>query len=223
MSLSLAAIQRIGQELRQYDFDFDPPPQPPATPPRLLMLACSATKKRGAASAREMYDGPLWQTLRSVDPDASRAWVAFLSARFGLGCASAAIPAYDAVLSARSASKMAADGIYKLWPEIALTQKTAAGRARAIASAPPRFSARSTVQTIVNQLQQPIADVAVCGGRHYAAVAMAYIADLRGTGLIRSDASVTVINDQIGYMRVELRKWLLAEGEYGARHGSQSS
>lgn len=187
------------------------------------MLACSATKRPGAATARELYDGPLWQTLRSVDPDASRAWVAFLSARFGLGCASATIPTYDAVLSTRSANKMVADGIHKLLPEITLRQKTATGRARAIASAPPRFSARSTVQTIVNKLQQPIADVAVCGGRHYVAVATAYIGELQGAGLIRPDASITVINDQIGYMRAGLRQWLLADGEYGARLGSQSS
>ena len=38
---------------------------------RLLVLACSATKRpdAGYIPARERYDGPLWRTLRAVDPD----------------------------------------------------------------------------------------------------------------------------------------------------------
>lgn len=50
---------------------------------RLVILACSATKRPdpGYIPARERYDGPLWRTLRAVDPDGRRAEAAFLSAR----------------------------------------------------------------------------------------------------------------------------------------------
>lgn len=209
--VSLAATLRIGQALRQYDLDFDGSPAPSPIPPRLLILACSATKASGLGlAARDRYDGPLWQSLRVADPDASRAWVAFLSARYGLGAASAELPAYDAVLNRRSAAAMAEAGIHRLHPEIALTQKTAAGRERAIKAAGPRFCARGTVQVMVNQLQQPFRDVAICGGRHYVDVAQAYVAELKEAGLIASAAPVAVINDQIGFMRAGLKAWLTA-------------
>lgn len=210
MSLSLASVLRIGRELRQHEFDFDPPAPSPVAP-RLLILACSATKAHGhGLPARELYDGPLWQTLRAADPHGLRACVAFLSAKFGLGDAKAALPQYDAVLNARSAAAMAAGGINAVHPAIRLSQKTAAGRARAIQSAPPRFTARGTAQAMVNDLQQPFREVAVCGGRHYVAVAQAHVQELKAAGLIRPDAAVTIINDQIGFMRAQLKAWLAA-------------
>ena len=48
---------------------------------RLLILACSTTKRDGPATmlAIERYDGPLWRTLRAVDPHGEKAQVAFLS------------------------------------------------------------------------------------------------------------------------------------------------
>ncbi len=41
--------------------------------PRPLILACAATKRSnpGYMPAIERYNGPLWQTLRAVDPDAT--------------------------------------------------------------------------------------------------------------------------------------------------------
>ncbi|MCF4130081.1 hypothetical protein [Methylobacterium sp. SyP6R] len=69
--------------------------------PRLLILACSATKSpeldRIPAFAR--YDGPLWRTLRSADPDGRRARVAFLSAHYGFRDAATPIADYDARLT----------------------------------------------------------------------------------------------------------------------------
>jgi hypothetical protein len=71
----------------------------PATPtgeqpmPRLLIMACSATKRHDAGDmpAIDRYIGPLWQTLRSVDPTGKLAKVAFLSAKFGFRRASTPI------------------------------------------------------------------------------------------------------------------------------------
>lgn len=52
---------------------------------RLLILSCSMTKRDGPQYmlARDRYDGPLWRTLRHVDPDERKARVAFLSAEYG--------------------------------------------------------------------------------------------------------------------------------------------
>lgn len=48
-------------------------------PRRLLVLACSATKRTdsGHMPVRVRYDGPFWRMLRAVDPDGRRAKVAF--------------------------------------------------------------------------------------------------------------------------------------------------
>lgn len=45
---------------------------------RLLILACSATKRGPPMRipARDRYDGPLWRTLRAADPDGCKAKVA---------------------------------------------------------------------------------------------------------------------------------------------------
>ena len=50
---------------------------------RLLVLACSATKRSdsGYLPALYRYNGPLWQTLRAADPERRKTKVAFLSAR----------------------------------------------------------------------------------------------------------------------------------------------
>ena len=71
----------IAEPIRQDTLDLEPePPRPPCLiPPRLLILACSATKAAGEGlAARDRYQGPLWQTLRTADPDGSKAFVYFL-------------------------------------------------------------------------------------------------------------------------------------------------
>lgn len=57
----------------------------PNEPHRLLILSCSATKRRDAGwiDAIDRYDGPLWQTVRAVNPDRMQIKVAVLSARYG--------------------------------------------------------------------------------------------------------------------------------------------
>ncbi len=88
----------LAELVRQDVLDLDPePPRPPCpTPPQLLILACSATKATGEGlAARDRYGGPLWQTLRAADPDGSKAFVCFLSAKSGLGDARGLLPHYD--------------------------------------------------------------------------------------------------------------------------------
>jgi hypothetical protein len=87
-------------------------------PRRLLILACSATKRHDLAPlpARDRYDGPLWRTLRAADPCSRRARVALLSARFGFRAARTLIEDYDARLSEDLASRMIAGGMTTRWP-----------------------------------------------------------------------------------------------------------
>ncbi|MCJ2027983.1 hypothetical protein MKK50_00925, partial [Methylobacterium sp. J-043] len=85
---------------------------------RLLVLACSATKRSDPdpIPALARYDGPLWRTLRAADPAGRRARVAFLSAHYGFRDAATPIAAYDARLTQDLAERMVADGVTTRWP-----------------------------------------------------------------------------------------------------------
>jgi hypothetical protein len=85
---------------------------------RLLILACSATKRHdtGYMPAGERYDGPLWQTWRAADPERRKARAAFLSARYGFRGVDAPIEDYDARLTPDLAGRMIAGGMGTRWP-----------------------------------------------------------------------------------------------------------
>ncbi|MDH0615602.1 MULTISPECIES: hypothetical protein [unclassified Agrobacterium] len=91
---------------------------------RLLILACSATKRGEQKYLRaiERYDGPLWRTLRAVDPDGEKAKVAFLSAHLGFRAADTPIEIYDARMTAEMADAMMAGDLGTRWPR-AKTQR----------------------------------------------------------------------------------------------------
>lgn len=202
----------LGEELRQGVLDlWAPPPQPPCPiKPRLLILACSATKARGSGLiARDRYQGPLWKTLRAADPQGLQAFTCFLSAKHGLGDSRALLEDYDAVLDARSAARMALAGGWTPYPDVpALTQKTATGRAAALARRPSRVAPNHVVTVLERELGQPFAEVAICDGHLYLQVAAAWVDEFKTLGCVRPDAPVRIINASIGYMRTELRTWL---------------
>lgn len=87
-------------------------------PSRLLILACSATKRDGQTymPAIERYDGPLWRTLRTVDPDGKLAKIAFLSAHFGFRSADTPIEMYDSRMTREVAAAIKAGGLGMRWP-----------------------------------------------------------------------------------------------------------
>ncbi len=65
MKRRLSIAELIRQDV--LDLDPEPPRRPCLIAPRLLILACSATKAEGEGLvARDRYQGPLWQTLRAV-------------------------------------------------------------------------------------------------------------------------------------------------------------
>lgn len=167
---------------------------------RLLILACSATKRGGAERipAIERYDGPLWRTLRHVDPDGRKARVAFVSARYGFRDADSLIEAYDARMTEDVAACMIAGGIGLRWPR-PRTQR----RVMPEGQHPGMHIAR-----MVRRGDRPIGDVALVGGWLYLRVMRAFIAEFQQLGKVALDARIVEINAPIGVMRRELRAWL---------------
>lgn len=83
-----------------------------------LTLYCSVTECAGPTwtPARDRYDGPLWRTLRDVDPGQQNARVAILSAHYGFRDANTEIEQYEARLTPEIAAAMKTGGLGKRWP-----------------------------------------------------------------------------------------------------------
>lgn len=172
-------------------------------PPRLLVMACSATKDPSPEqmTARRRYRGPLWTTLAAADPDGSRCVVAYVSAKHGLGEADWMLDNYEQKMTRQTASHMIERGVHEGWPP----QKGAYLKSmRRAGPSPMCVFQRLSIQAG----RQPFADIALVGGEHYVAVMGAYVAGLQKAGQIPADARITIINDQIGFMRQGLRRWL---------------
>lgn len=129
---------------------------------RLLILACSGTKQAdpGYMPARERYDGPLWRTLRFVDPDGRKAKVAFLSARYGFRAADAPIEDYDARLTADLAARIIAGGMTTRWPRPPSARR------------PDRYGMHpgAEIASLSRYGAEPFDDIALVGGSLYLAV-----------------------------------------------------
>ena len=202
----------LAELIRQDVLDLHPePPRPPCPiPPRLLILACSATKAVGEGlTAGDRYQGPLWQTLRVADPDGSRAFVCFLSARFGLGDARDLLPHYDRVLTDADADRMVFNGPWAAYPELPQTSRmTMAAKLRVANQDGPRRSPSGVLTLLERELGQPFRDVAICGGHRYVRVAASWLPDFRTMRQLAADAPATIVNGPIGVMRAKLRAWL---------------
>lgn len=173
---------------------------PSNTTRRLLIMACSATKRPDARyiPARLRYDGPLWRTLRTVDPDGTRADVAFLSAHYGFRDAETPIAHYDARLTPDLAERMIAGGMTTRWPR---------PRHR---NGPDNAGVHPGVEiaSMARYGREPFGDVALVGGGLYLTVMRAMLEGFQRMECVHSDARVTIINGPIGRMRQDLRNWL---------------
>lgn len=78
-----------------------------AGPPRLLILACSASKAAHAAPAIELYQGPLYRILRGAWRDGAEVAVWILSAAHGLIPGDRVLQPYDRRLTASRARHLA--------------------------------------------------------------------------------------------------------------------
>ena len=172
---------------------------------RLLILACSATKRQnpGWMPAWERYDGPLWQTWRAVDPERRLARVGFLSARYGFGTGDRPIEDYDARLTAELAERMIAGGMTTRWPRPPSPRK------------PDNYGSHPgcEIASLAHHGTRPFTEVALVGGGLYLKVMRAFLEGFGEMRCITPDAQITEINAGIGVMRQRLRSWLEAGRE----------
>lgn len=167
---------------------------------RLLVLACSS-RKRPANSyvrARDLYDGPLWQTLRHADPDQSRCKLAFLSARYGFRDADTPIEPYDLRLTRQLADAMIAGGMTTRWP------RPPSPRHPDNFGSDPGFE----IASLSNYGEAPFTEVALVGGALYLEVMGAFLESFQRQGAVDEKATIHVINGPIGKMRRDLRGWV---------------
>jgi hypothetical protein len=179
---------------------------------RLLILACSATKRavdgRVPVPARESYRGPIWQTLSAVDNEERLARVGFVSARLGFRHADYPIESYDARMTREVADAMIAGGKGTRWPR------------------PPRGAKHGNygihpgcqIATLVESRDEPFVDVALVGGHLYLDVMRSFVTGFQDLGFVTRDARITEVCSTIGFMRQGLRRWLL-EGASGDPEG----
>lgn len=207
--MSPEAIWRRSQTLRQYRMDFSGhfEPKTMTRPPRLLLMACSATKKPVSGPARAVYNGPLYQTLRTVDPTGDCVDLAVISAKYGLISGDQIIEPYNAVIDDAARDRMIAAGPDELYPVGSLDQTTPSGLRAARARLGARASPASTIITMGNSLGGQYTDIGIAGGHRYIDVVQSWLA--RGwPRAIDPRARVPVINGEIGNMRKALRSWI---------------
>jgi len=159
-------------------------------PHRLLILSCSATKRDGPKymPAIDRYDGPLWQTLRIVDPDGRHAQVAFLSAHLGFREARTAIELYDARMSQERADAMRAGGLGTRWPRPKTQRRVMPGGEH------PGMH----IASMSAFCRRPFDDVALVGGRLYLDVMRHFVGLFQQGRHVTVDARITEINGEIG-------------------------
>lgn len=167
---------------------------------RLLILACSATKRRdpGWMPAWERYDGPLWKTWRAVDSQRRLARVGFLSARYGFRTGDSPIEDYDARLTPDLAERMIAGGMGTRWPRPPSPRT------------PDNYGSHPgcEIASLAYHGTRPFTDVALVGGGLYLEVMRAFLEGFREMRCITPDAEITEISAGIGIMRARLRAWL---------------
>lgn len=166
---------------------------------RLLILACSQTKKKdsGNLAGRDRYDGPLWRDLRRIDPAARLARVAFLSAQDGFRDARWPVDLYDRRMTPETAAEMIAGGLGTKWPK--MKPGVAGG-----------MTAACHISGMTDWGKNPFDEVCIVGGRLYVEVMRHFVSLFKKDGHVLEGARVVEINDQIGYMRREMRLWLEA-------------
>lgn len=173
---------------------------PHPRPARLLVLACSATKRADPEPmpALARYDGPLWRTLRAADPGGRLARAAFLSARYGFREASTPIADYDARLTPDLAARMIAGGVTTRWPRPPSPRR------------PDTYGVHAGVEiaAMTRHGAEPFEEIALVGSRLYLDMMEALVTGFVAMGCVRGNARVTVINGAIGLMRRDLRLWL---------------
>ncbi|WP_235911878.1 hypothetical protein [Mesorhizobium xinjiangense] len=148
--------------------------------------------------AIKRYDGPLWQTLRHVDPDGTKARVAVLSAHYGFRDARTPIETYDKRMTEETAIAMKAGGLVTRWPRPKTQRRVM----------PSGEHPGMHIGSMTAFRRCPFAEVALVGGHLYLDIMRHFVGLFRDGGYVAADARITEINGPIGRMRQELRLWL---------------
>ncbi len=164
-------------------------------------MGTQAFSLRMAAEGETRYDAPLWRTLRTVDPSAEKAEVAFLSAYLGFRAADTPIEMYDARMTEQMAAKMKASDLGTRWPR-PKTQRR---------GMPSGEHPGMHIASLSDHGRQPFVDVALVGGHLYLDAIRHLVELFRQRGHVADDALITEINGPIGLMRRDLRLWLNGE------------
>lgn len=158
---------------------------------RLLVMACSATKNGGSYTMQAVtrYTGPVWQTLKAVDPKGELAHVTALSALHGWVDGAFLMDYYDLRMDATSADavRLKQTSRDELHPDV-----------------------RTALMRATCGYSGPITEVCIVGGHLYQSTAEELLDHARRTApeFFAADCTVTRICDQVGYMRKRLRSWL---------------
>lgn len=157
---------------------------------RLLVMACSATKSSAIQPipAVARYTGPIWQTLKAVDPRGELARVTVLSAEHGWIDGQRPIANYNRKMDNVRGHELIQRGL-DIDALLMLNESSWYGR-------------------------QPFSEVCIVGGHYYQAVARELVREATNRlECFTPDCRIVEICDQIGYMRQHLRAWLLAGAE----------
>jgi hypothetical protein len=163
----------------------------------LLLMPCSDTKLPHAAQPRELYLGPMWQTLRTHRGNLPWRNVFVLSGKYGFLYAEEFIQTYNERLTREKADYLIAGGIQHPNDHIGSIPLAGSGTRPVDMLRPWQFRDR-----------QPFSTVLVAGAGEYARVFRAYVSEAQRAGIISADADVHYVRGGIGEQRQQLGEWL---------------
>jgi hypothetical protein len=190
---------------------FDPDKEEVLKPCTLLMMSCSATKlKRGPEArpipASRLYNGPLWQTLRTYIPDElnvreHNTTICVLSGKHGFGSAHSYIGDYEARLTEQKADYLIERGIYAPNDRFGAIKPNRIRGSSAYVEAGAGWQLRSYAYN-------PYARVIMVGAGPYMRVFESFLAGFKEADLVAADAVVLRAKGGIGEQRSQLGTWL---------------
>lgn len=166
----------------------------------LVLMACSATKAptgRGRTPALELYNGPMWQTLRTHKPFALPwANVLVLSGLYALIRATDGIGTYEARLTTDKAWHVIRQGL----------------RAPNDFFGAFRPGIARSPWDLLDHDRQPFRCCIIAGAGEYRRVFDWLAKELQAAGVIAPGAQVLAVAGGIGEQREQLGRWLRSAG-----------
>lgn len=183
----------------------------------LILMACSQTKKalpvgRSSMPLIDMYDGPMWQSLRThlgreYQPcgvyHVKRYNVVVLSGKFGITSSSAHWAPYEARLSPQRADQLISRGL--------LERQDWFGELKDVLTTTPLADLKCPTTRIGSPEPLrclPWRGVIVAGGGDYRRAFMALLLQLQQCGHVADDAQILSTHGGIGEQRAQLGRWV---------------